>query len=206
MKTYVSHSGYNALATFSCNPARQERRNITHAFPRAAVPNSFCHSQLQTRNAGASGLTNLPAALQWERFRATPRRPVFNDSCVKSSSHFSLVPILPTMWFCKSASKASGCFFCKPSSHYSPARFSLITLADRAPNSRKQKPYFCDPQKQLCPKKRRFSRPKVFSPEPVTSRVPDLLHFAGNAHGMLGLIASPPKVCTYGEDCAKVQP
>ena len=39
------------LATSSCNPARQERRSITNALLRAAVPMRFRRSQLQTRVA-----------------------------------------------------------------------------------------------------------------------------------------------------------
>ena len=42
------------LATSSCNPACQERCNITGTFLRAAVQMRFCHGQLQTRMAGAS--------------------------------------------------------------------------------------------------------------------------------------------------------
>ena len=37
------------LATFSCNPACQERRSITHALLRV-----FCHNRLDSRIAGAS--------------------------------------------------------------------------------------------------------------------------------------------------------
>ena len=53
----------------------------------------------------------------------------------------------------------------------SPVHFLSATLPDRAPNPRKQRPYFGDPTR----KKHRVSRPIVFSP--VNSHASDLLHF-----------------------------
>ena len=55
---------------------------------------------------------------------------------VKSSSRYSLVQILPTLFF--------DIFKCKPSSRYSRVHFLSITFADRGPQPRKQRPYLGD--------------------------------------------------------------
>ena len=62
---------------------------------------------------------------------------------------------------------------CQSSSRYSPVRWLLKTFPARAPNPRKQRPYFGDPGSHFTRKNTGFRR--VFSP--VNSPVPELLHF-----------------------------
>jgi hypothetical protein len=47
------------LATSSCNPACQERRNIAHCFTARSRADAFCHKRMQTRMAGGSHHTDI---------------------------------------------------------------------------------------------------------------------------------------------------
>ena len=62
------------LATSSCNPACQERRSITHALLRAAVPMRFLSQPVEKPN----------------RRNFTPNRPTFTQRCPERLSLYDL--------------------------------------------------------------------------------------------------------------------
>ena len=134
--------------------------------------NTFCHTRLQTRIAGASHQTDHRAA----RISRCSESDLF--FWVKLCTRYSMVHILPTS---SSKSVLNASFFfniskCKLSSRYCPVHFLSTTFPHRGPHPQKQRPYFGDPRNQFTRKKHRVSRTRVFSP--LNSRVPELLLFS----------------------------
>ena len=158
------------LATSNCNPAKhksstmvgtpcrvavtmhlttcQERRNITDAFLRAAVPMRSITAGWQP--AEQERRTNVGAALPM----GTPPRKSGAAPIPQLSTIFTWNRALATVWCTLPASPSksapSPIFYsnnltCKSSSRYSPAHFLSTTFADRGPYPQKQRPYFGDP-------------------------------------------------------------
>ena len=118
---------------------------------------------------------------------------VLPNSSAKSAPNVTIIYIYTTFWSANRAALTTvSCAFCRPhlpkvlgtwhlfyvlkcqsSSRYSPVRWLLTTFPARAPNPRKQRPYFGDPGSHFTRKNTGFRR--VFSP--VNSPVPELLHF-----------------------------
>ena len=124
--------------------------------------NTFCHTRLQTRIAGASHQTDHRAA---RTFRAAPNVTFFFG--VKLCTRYSMVHILPTS-SSKSVLNASFVFNiskCKLSSRYCPVHFLSTTFIEA--RTRRNRVY---------PKKHRVSRTRVFSP--LNSRAPELFLFS----------------------------
>ena len=89
------------LATSSCNPACQERRSITHALLRAAVPMRFvtagCKPAEQERHPKSTKVC-ASLALQWGPDHTNPgllQTQLFLTLCVKSISRYRPVHFLP---------------------------------------------------------------------------------------------------------------
>ena len=87
------------LSTSSCNPACQERRSITHALLRAAVPMRFvtagCKPAKQERRTKSINVrAALTLGLRPHKSGAAPNPCFFYVFYVKSSSRYSLVHIL----------------------------------------------------------------------------------------------------------------
>ena len=121
------------LATSSCNPPCQDRRNITDAFLHAAVLMRFVTAGCNPRIAGA---------------------PHQIDQCSRSADNGTSTAqirrcsdfLIFLQFFCEIP---RGCQFfniltCKSSSRYSSVHFLSAIFANRPPNSRKQRPYFGD--------------------------------------------------------------
>ena len=204
VKNYLSRSWAVTMRfeTSSCQPAYQERRRITHALLREAVPQCVCCSHLQTGKR-RSVAPNRPTRPTWPTFARRQQceldhtnpallRPsgLFNDFYVTSSSRHDPVHILPT-----SSSKSalnivkwsSRCFV-----HFLPSSSSkrlqvVLTFFELSPQSctlfvenfARWRPATAEtetllrrPQKPHYPKTIGFA-PRVFSP--TNSSVPELL-------------------------------
>ena len=89
------------LATSSCNPACQERRNI-RCFPTRSRASAFCHSRLQTRIAGASRQLDQRSRGADNGTSATQIR-----GCSERDTFFA-------MFFWNRALTTVSCTFCRP--------------------------------------------------------------------------------------------
>ena len=143
--------------------------------------NAFCHKRLQSWIAGASHWINQRSHSAGIGYSASQIRGC--SECDRFERFFMWNRALATVYCtfyrphlpkvlrtCKLLT-----FNCKPSSRHSPVHFLSATFADRAPNPRKQRPYFGDPRSHMTRQKHRVSRPRMFSP--VKSHASELLHF-----------------------------
>jgi hypothetical protein len=93
------------LATSSCNPACQERRNIAHCFTARSRADAFCHKRMQTRMAGGSHHTDIDQRSEQSQKcrlnhgcseRASFFRFSYKIKHIKPGFCYSPVRILPT--------------------------------------------------------------------------------------------------------------
>ena len=174
------------LATSSCNPLCQDRRNITDTFLRAAVPMRFvkagCKAKWQERHTkskniraastvrtrphksgAAPNVTFFFPFWNWNRALATV-------SCAFCRPHFPKV-----LWTLR--------FFnilkCKPSSRYNPVHFLSTTFPDRGPHPQTETP-LRPPRKPLYPTKTQgFAPESLFTREFTRSRTVTLSNYDG---------------------------
>ena len=132
VKNYLWPSFYNAFITSSCNSAFQERRSITHALLRAAVPMRFVASGRKPAEQGHRTKSTNVCAVSTVRTRphkssAAPTMSVY-DFYVRLSSRYDLGQIfrpgLPNV--------LQSCilyrFFVTSSSHYSLVQYSPLIV------------------------------------------------------------------------------
>ena len=169
------------LATSSCNPLCQDRRNITDTFLRAAVPMRFvkagCKAKWQERHTKSKNIRAASTVRTRPQIRGRSECYVFFfhfeieiELSPQSRAHFADLIFQKcserfdflTFWSASRALATILCTFCRQ-------------LSQIEARTRKQRPPFGHHRSHFTRQKHKVSHLRVFSP--VNSRVPELLHF-----------------------------
>ena len=169
VQNYLSCSCYSAFSNLQLQSRLPGVSRHQSCFAARSRANAFCHSRLQSCIAGASHWINQRSHSAGIGYSASQIRGC--SECDRFERFFVCETATVCYTFCRPhlPKVLRTCKFltfkCKSSSRHSPVHFLSATFADRAPNPRKQRPYFGDPRSHMTRQKT-----QSFAPESVFAR------------------------------------